>query len=149
MRNLVHLDFSLPTWIQAAEFAQLADLSGDGLLDLVVFTNPMRLYSLKAVPFDDFTHRFGFPTDPAESRQANCWSCSLKISNLLSGVSDAAIEDFDGDGHPDMYLARPRLPDSEVMQTAPFEIRGIFAESSGKGDAKTLRFRTRAMSPSN
>lgn len=142
LRNLVHLDFSLPTWIQAADFAQLADLSGDGLLDLVAFTNPVRLYSLQAVPFDNFTHRIAFPGDSAESRQINCWLCSLRISNLLSGVSDAAIEDFDGDGHPDMYLARPHRPDSEVIQITPCEIRGTFAESSDKGDVKTVRFRT-------
>jgi hypothetical protein len=142
LRNLVHLDFSLPTWIQAAEFAQLADLSGGGLLDLVVFTDPVSFYSLITVPFDDFTHRIGFPADPAESRKANCWLCSLRLSNLLSGVSDAAIEDFDGDGHLDVYLVRPRHPDSEVIQTTPFEIRGTFAESSDKGDAKTLYLRT-------
>jgi ASPIC and UnbV/FG-GAP-like repeat len=141
LHNLVHLDFSLPTWIQAAEFAQLADLSGNGLLDLVAFTNPVRLYSLKAVPFDDFTHRIGFPGDPIASRQAN-WLSFLRISNLLSGVSDAVIEDFDGDGQVDIYLARPRRPDSEVIQPTPFEISGTFAGSSRKGDAKTLHFRT-------
>jgi hypothetical protein len=144
LRNLVRRDFSLPTWMRAGESAQLADVSGDGLLDLVVFTDPVRLYSIKAVPFDDFTHRIGFPTDPAESHKANCWLCSLRLFHLLGGVADAAIEDFDGDGYLDMYLVRPRRPNSEVIPTTPFEIRGIFAESSGKGDAKTLRFRTRS-----
>ena len=142
LRNLVHLDFSLPTWIQAAEFAQLADLSGDGQLDLAAFADPVRLYALTAVPFDDFTRRIGFPGDPTESRQANCWLCSLRRSDLLSGVSDAALEDFDGDGQVDIYLARPRHPDSEVIQPTPFEVRGTFATGSRKGKAKTLSFRT-------
>ena len=142
LRNLVHLDFSMPIWIQAAEFAQLADLSGDGLLDLVAFAKPVRLYSLKAVPFDDFTRRIGFPGDPTESRQANCWLCFLGRSDLLSGVSDAALEDFDGDGQVDIYLARPRHPGSEVIQPTPFEVRGTFARSTSKGAAKTLYFRT-------
>jgi len=140
LRNLVHLDFSWPTWIQAAEFAQLADLSGDGWLDLVAFADPVRLYSLKAVPFDDCTHRIGFPGDPAASRQANCWLGSLGRSDLLAGVSDAALEDFDGDGQVTIYLARPRHADSEVIQPTPFEVRGTFARSSRK--AKTLSFRT-------
>ena len=144
MRHLVQLDFSLPTWAQAHEFAQLADISEDGIVDLVVFGNPVRLYSLKTVPFDDFTHRIGFPADPAASRNGNCWLCSPKLSNELPGIWDAAIEDFDGDGHLDMYLARPQRPDSEVIQTTPFEVRGTFAESRGTGEAKTLRFQTRS-----
>ena len=144
LRILVHFDFSLPTSIQALQFAQLADVSGDRSLDLVVFDNPVRLYSLTVVPLADFTHRLGFPADPAEPRKADCWFCSLRLSNLLSGVSDAAIEDFDGDGHFDIYLARPRRPTSEVLQTTPREFRGTFAESSGKDKTKALHFRTRS-----
>jgi len=142
LRNLVHWDFHWPSWIHGHGFAQLADVSGDGLLDLVVFTNPVKVYSLTAVPFDDLMPRLGFPADPADARAANCWRCALRLSHLIAGVWDAAFEDFDGDGHLDLYLARPRRPPSEVMQLTPRDIRGTFAQSQGPEDAKTLQFRT-------
>jgi ASPIC/UnbV protein/VCBS repeat protein len=142
LQNLAQRDFSVPSRIGGHGFAQLADVSGDGALDVVVFTNPIRLFSLTAVPFEDFTHRIAFPSGSTTFHGARCWWCSLKLFHLISGVWDAAIEDFDGDGHLDMYLARPQRPQSEVVQITPIEIRGTFAESHGTGDTKTLNFHT-------
>lgn len=68
-------------------FAQLADLSGDGKLDIVIQDEsryPQKFYDITTVPFRDLTLTF-----PA-----------------YSNVSDAVIADFNGDLHSDVFLTR-------------------------------------------
>lgn len=97
--NAFHLRFRRgPGKIMTPEFfAQLADLSGDGTVDLVAYTNPMRVFSIDTVPFKEITNQIGFP-------------------RYITGVLDVAIEDFNGDLQFDMYLARSNPWASSVVQ---------------------------------
>lgn len=75
---------------ETSHFAQLADFSGDGNLDLVIESEsqyPQKLYDTTTVPFKNLTTTF-----PA-----------------YSNVSDAVIADFNGDLHPDVFLPRNKF----------------------------------------
>jgi hypothetical protein len=72
---------------ETSHFAQVADLSDDGKLDLIIQGGskyPQKLYDTTTVPFKNLT-----TTVPA-----------------YSNVSDAVIADFNGDLHPDLFLPR-------------------------------------------
>lgn len=68
------------------EFAQLGDISGDGALDLIAYSQPMRIYTLNNKIFEDITNNFEI--------------------GKVEAVWDAAIEDFNGDGQSDIYFVR-------------------------------------------
>lgn len=109
------------------KFAQLADLLGDGELDLILYYGRMRLYSLKVKPFEEFTNKIGYPN----------------VNNL----QDVAIEDFDGDSELDMYITRANRPHwrSDIIQVNPFELKGRFAIRSKikeKTEFRELHFQT-------
>ena len=103
-------------------FAQLADLSGEQSLDLVAYIGPMRVYSTKKVPFEEITYGLGFP----------------KVKSL---VQDVAIEDFNGDGQMDMFLARASRP-TDIAQISPNELIGALKGGSA-ASPKEVRFRSR------
>jgi hypothetical protein len=108
------------------EFAQLADLSGDRFLDLIVYSQPVRVYSTATQPFTNITDELGFPS--------------------VSGISDAAIGDFDGDLHPDIYLTVGPIEKSDVVQIGPRELRGAImgrTRSTTIEDFKAVHFQTR------
>ena len=122
--NAIHFRWRKgPGRIQPAEvFAQLADLSGDHTIDLVSYVKPMRVYSTIKIPFDEITNNIGFYPN-------------------VSGVQDIAIEDFNGDGQMEMFLARAS-PTSDVTQINPSKVIGViknWSETKPKG----VRFRSR------
>ena len=128
LRNIFHLRFRSPSYIYAhpnQEFAQLADLNGDGDVDLIVYSQPLRVYSIRTIPFNDITYALGFPS--------------------LSQVGDVAIADFDGDGRLDMYLAIGPYRASDVRQPTPFELKATILghpRTVDKRLAKGIQFRT-------
>ena len=71
-----------------ASLAQLSDVTGDGTLDIVVNVNPYpgRIYDTSVTPFRELT-------------------ATLKIPKRYN-VQDVAFGDFNGDLHPDIFLAR-------------------------------------------
>ena len=101
---------------QNNEFAQLADLTGDGVLDLIVDGSPFpsRLYDLSVSPMEDRLIGSGFTGVP--------------------NVVDAVFADFDLDGRVDMYLSRDRIEsDSEAVLVNDDELRAkLFAKREKK-----------------
>ena len=119
------LDFQYPSLAsfnarRFLESAQLADLSSNGYPDLILFSEPTRIYAIDTIPFKDITHQVGLPK--------------------LNHISDVAIADFDGDQRMDIYAARGNYMPSDVIRTSPFEIKGRINHHSG-GSPKTVRFR--------
>jgi len=122
LSNVIHLRIRKGSGkIKPAEvFAQLADLSGDGSIDLVAYVKPMRVYSTINIPFDEITNDLGFPH--------------------IRSVQDIAIEDFNGDGRMEMFLARAYLT-SDITQISPLKVTGRVKRGSGT-DPKEVRFRS-------
>ena len=126
--NLLHLRFRQPRFVDVRyhhEFAQLADLSGDGRLELIAYSKPIRVYSTTTKPFTDITNAIGFPK--------------------LSEIGDVAIADFNGDTLVDFYMTRGPYRSSHVVQTGPVEIKGTILhhnERIDRRDAKAVHFRT-------
>lgn len=105
-------------------FAQLADLSGDGNLDLILHTVPTRVYSLKTLPFEEITVDLGFPE--------------------IGEISDAAIEDFDGDRDMDLYVTRGPYATSIVTQKSPTVLKARLGWSrTGPANSPAIEFRSR------
>jgi ASPIC and UnbV/FG-GAP-like repeat len=126
LKNLASFRFHRPGEINVSDvwrFAQLADLSGDGNLDLILYGLPTRVYSLKTVPFREITQDLNFPQ--------------------LDKVTDVAIEDFDGDGNMDIYLAQGPYQTSDVVQTSPTEIRGTLLRAAAPPDRRQADKRRR------
>src|SRR5215510_13014314 len=130
--NLIHLRWRRYTSSLSVEndrFAQLADLDGDGTLELIVYSQPSRVYSIGATPMRDITNRILFPDQ--------------------SSVQDVVIEDFDGDGHNDIFLVRSRFgrwwsdvtSSRVVVQPDLLEVRGMLVPGNTYGD-QTVQFRT-------
>jgi ASPIC and UnbV/FG-GAP-like repeat len=128
LSNIFHLRFRYPSQISShrnQQFAQLADLSGDGNLDLIVYSQPLRVYSICTIPFEDITNSLGFPN--------------------LSPVGDVAIADFDGDGRLDMYMTIGPYRVSDLRQPTPFELKATILGHSRNVEkrlAKGIRFQT-------
>ena len=89
--------------LDAKEFAQLADLNGDGEAELLAYLGPLRIFSMDAGSFSDITNSFNMPN--------------------VAGIRDVAIEDFTGDLKPDIYLARSSH-ESDLIQSGEQELKG-------------------------
>jgi ASPIC/UnbV protein/VCBS repeat protein len=130
--NIIHL-----SWRQKSNslsfgndrFAQLADLTGDDRPELIIFSQPTRVYSMDTIPMRDITNRVLFPNQ--------------------TFVQDVVIDDFDGDGRNDIFLVRSRpgrwtsyfATPKPVIQTNPLEVKGMLAGGDIHG-AKLVRFKT-------
>jgi hypothetical protein len=120
LSNAVHFRFRKGAGeITPAEaFAQLADLSGDGAVDLVAYVAPMRVYEISKNPYDEITNDIGFKT--------------------IHSVQDAAIEDFNGDGQMEIFLARASQR-SDISRISSSKVVGIVKQASST-DHKGVRF---------
>ena len=119
--NAIHFRFKRPYYIEVGEvFAQLADLSGDGSVDLASYSNPIRIFSIDTKPFKEITNQIGFPN--------------------INLVQDIAIEDFNGDLQHDMYLARSNPWSSSVVRIDSFTLKG---DISGPGKPRGIQFRSK------
>jgi ASPIC and UnbV/FG-GAP-like repeat len=130
LNNLVHLRWHASSLsVGNDRFAQLADLDGDGKLDLIIYSQPSRVYAIGTTPMRDITNRIIFPDQ--------------------TFVQDVVIEDFDGDGRNDMFLVRSRsgrwgsdfISPRPVVQTDPLEVKGTLVTGHTPG-AKVVQFRT-------
>lgn len=101
-------------------FAQLADLTNDKNVDLITFSNPMKVFSIDEVPFKDVTNKISFPD--------------------VKQVQDAAIEDFTGNLVADIFLTRSNSGKGEIIQADDRQIKG-YLEGSNKKPAG-LKFDT-------
>jgi hypothetical protein len=102
-----------------SEFAQLADISGNNQLELVAYMPHTRIFSANDARLYEITKDIGFPN--------------------VSFVQDAALEDFNGDGQIDWYLARAHWG-MDVTQTNSSSLQGEVQGS--QKDPKAVRFRT-------
>jgi hypothetical protein len=103
------------------EFAMLSDLSSDGYPDLLLFARPTRIFSINETPFKEITNKIRLPQ--------------------LSGISDVAAADFNGDQTIDIYVARGAYMPSDVIQTAPSRVKGRI-NGVGMGKPKAVSFQT-------
>jgi hypothetical protein len=120
LRNLSYPSVPYFTIHRHLESAQLADLSSNGYPDLIFLSNPTRAYALDAVPFRDITNDIDLPDQ--------------------TQIMDVALADFNGDQKMDMYVARGEYMPSDVVRTAPVEIKG-YITCAGTGPPKAVSFR--------
>jgi hypothetical protein len=125
-QNLMALRFWRPDFRTqpSRAFAQLADLSGDESLDLILFSVPVRVYSVREQVFEEITIDLGFP----------------QVGRL---VSDASVEDFDGDGKMDMYVTRGPYTMPDVIQKSDTEVEAMLGWSrKGPAYSPAITFRS-------
>jgi hypothetical protein len=112
--------YEWPGRISGSDFAQLADLTGDGRPELLSFARVLRVWSLAEVPLAEITTAFAWPD--------------------VGSVRDAATGDFDGDGHVDLYLARSLDPAPIVEQPGPRELEGLLVKGPAVQQARGVTF---------
>jgi Ca2+-binding RTX toxin-like protein len=102
---------------QPSRYAQLADVTGDGNLDLVisgVYQFPVKVYDISNnTNFVDVTNNFNFPLI------SDIPPDSTEDFEDHDSARDTIIADFDGDGDNDIFLVR-----SNVSTTAPSVFQG-------------------------
>ena len=106
----VGLNFNEP-----ARSAQLADLTGDGNLDLVIqgtYTFPLKVYDFSEGTFQDITNQFPILSDPPADQGFDF------IDH--EAARDVAIADFNNDLRPDFFIARSstKQKGSSLFQTS-------------------------------
>lgn len=132
--------FNVP---ESSRYGQLADLTGDGKLDLVIqgtYKYPLAVYDVSSGNnFQNITNNFNFPLtadlppDPTEDFESH------------SSARDSIIADFDGDGDNDIFLVRsetdvkqasvsqfnPRIVASDLIVKTPGGEVGYSFQTSG------------------
>jgi hypothetical protein len=130
LHNLVHLRWHASSLsVGNDRFAQLADLDGDGKLDLIMYSQPSRVYAIGTTPMREITNHIILPDQ--------------------TSVQDVVIEDFDGDGRNDMFVVRSRsgrwgsdcISPRPVIQPHPLEVKGMLI-TGHTSSAKVVQFRT-------
>ena len=101
------------------EFAQLADISSDGNLDLVLFSLPTRVYAIDQVPFTDISIDVGLPD--------------------LTRVKDVVVADFNGNGMMDLFVLEGSWLTSHVIRESASEIYGMITWA-GRHAPKAVTF---------
>ena len=121
--NLTRFEFSIKTSLMSVYdhlvSAQFANISNDQSLELVLFSSPTRIFSINNKPFEDITDIIGFPKE--------------------KGISDIAIDDFNGDGKNDLYLTKGPFLEPDVIQVSHNEIKGTLT-GYGRNLAKAITF---------
>ena len=113
----MNADFRLPTRVVTKRhhsFMQLADLTGDGRLELINHTQPLRVFVLDLPRMKEITQELAFP----ELRQ----------------TGDAAIADFDGNGFADIYFTRGPYRSSQVETLGERELNATLLAHNPKVD---------------
>ncbi|MDE0466443.1 MAG: FG-GAP-like repeat-containing protein [Candidatus Poribacteria bacterium] len=106
---------------ESAALAQYADITSDGSMEIVVSYHnyPLAIYDTSGSPFKDLIGTLGIPRGYS--------------------VHDAAIADFNGDLHLDIFLARG-LYQSSAGQVDPYKLE-LNIRTSGVNE-KGVRFKT-------
>ena len=99
---------------ESSRYAQLADLTGDGKLDLVIqgtYTSPLAVYDFASgTTFQEVTNLIpqisDAPADPTFDFADH------------SSARDSIIADFNNDGHNDIFMTRSRIftPEPSIFQ---------------------------------
>ena len=121
-RNVANGRYEWPGRISAGDFAQLADLSGDGKLELVTYSNWNRVFDVSSAPFEEITADFAWPS--------------------IGTVRDIAIEDFDGDDRLDFYLVRGRPTSAQVVLNGDAELVGLLVKGPAAAPPRAVQFVT-------
>lgn len=98
-----------------AHFGFLSDLSGDGNLDAIFKSNPLTVYEITSIPFEEIATIF--KSRPIEA-------------------ADIATGDFNGDLRPDLYLTRSGIISDFVQDDSNTAKARIVSQ----GDRKGVRF---------
>jgi len=123
-----------------SRYAQLADLTGDGSLEVVIQgTNefPIRVFDISNGNFNNITNQFNFPLtfDPSNPDNADFFN--------RTSARDSIIADFDNDGDNDFFLTRS---DIALSNQSPSVFRAandiVVADLLNRGRQIGFSFRT-------
>lgn len=121
--NVLHLRWRSGLNWRAPRFlasAQLADLTGDRIPELVLLSDPARVFSLGKGRLEDISHGFEAPA--------------------VDAISDAAFADFDGDGRTDVYFTRGEYLPPDVVLDGEQRVLGTLKGASSRRSPHAVRF---------
>ena len=125
VENLMKFNFSrvrrlhIFNAVRGLESAQLANLLSNSHPNLILFSQPTRVFNIDSTPFKDVTNHVGLPH--------------------LSRIKDVAIADFNGDMKMDLFVVEGVWLPSNVIQTGPSEIKATI-NWAGTGSPKSVSF---------